>query len=111
MKLPDKVRSAHGAGWTVFYLPLTDASVVSSIKAELEAMGDNPSQLLFLRRLRKISLTAPELALDLHRIYGGPVLPVVALWAFSQGLQNSITRKCRSLPVCTTHMTGYLTDL
>merc|ERR1711972_669536 len=32
------------------------------------------------------------------------------LWAFSQGIQNAISRKCSSMPVCTTHMTGYLTD-
>lgn len=32
------------------------------------------------------------------------------LWAFSQGIQNGITRRCSSLPVCTTHFTGYLTD-
>merc|ERR1719436_1939735 len=34
----------------------------------------------------------------------------LVLWAFSQGLQNAISRKCSSMPVCTTHMTGYLTD-
>merc|ERR1739845_73165 len=38
-------------------------------------------------------------------------LSVAGLWAFSQGMQNSITRRCSSLPVCTTHMTGYMTDL
>ena len=32
------------------------------------------------------------------------------LWAFSQGIQNGITRRCSSLPICTTHFTGYLTD-
>ena len=32
------------------------------------------------------------------------------LWSFSQGIQNGITRQCSSLPVCTTHFTGYLTD-
>lgn len=34
----------------------------------------------------------------------------LVLWSYSQGIQNGITRKCSSLPVCTTHMTGYLTD-
>jgi len=41
---------------------------------------------------------------------GGSALVALPLLAFSQGLQNAITRKCSSLPVCTTHMTGYLTD-
>jgi len=34
----------------------------------------------------------------------------LVLWAFGQGIQNAITRKCSSLPVCTTHFTGYWTD-
>jgi len=38
-------------------------------------------------------------------------LIAVPLLAFSQGLQNAVTRKFSSLPICTTHMTGYLTDL
>ncbi|CAE7361816.1 unnamed protein product [Symbiodinium natans] len=33
------------------------------------------------------------------------------LWAFAQGIQNGITRRCSSLPICTTHFTGYLTDV
>jgi len=33
------------------------------------------------------------------------------LFAFSQGIQNGITRRCLSLPICTTHFTGYLTDV
>ena len=33
------------------------------------------------------------------------------LFAFSQGIQNGITRRCISLPICTTHFTGYLTDV
>jgi len=41
----------------------------------------------------------------------GNALVALPLLSFSQGLQNAITRKCSSLPVCTTHMTGYLTDL
>jgi len=32
------------------------------------------------------------------------------LWSWSQGMQNAISRKCSSMPVCTTHFTGYLTD-
>ena len=27
------------------------------------------------------------------------------------GIQNGITRRCLSLPICTTHFTGYLTDV
>lgn len=34
----------------------------------------------------------------------------LSLLSFSQGIQNAICRRCGSLPVCTTHMTGYLTD-
>mmetsp|Transcript_23714 Transcript_23714/g.67817 ORF Transcript_23714/g.67817 Transcript_23714/m.67817 type:complete len:309 (-) Transcript_23714:76-1002(-) len=41
---------------------------------------------------------------------GGSALVALPLLSFSQGLQNAISRKCSSLPVCTTHMTGYLTD-
>eukprot|EP00438_Fugacium_kawagutii_P004872 Skav203388 [mRNA] locus=scaffold1379:574553:575251:+ [translate_table: standard] len=33
------------------------------------------------------------------------------LFAFSQGIQNGITRRCQTLPICTTHFTGYLTDV
>merc|ERR1719401_2234302 len=40
----------------------------------------------------------------------GRAAVTLVLWAFSQGLQNAISRKCSSMPVCTTHMTGYLTD-
>mmetsp|Transcript_68411 Transcript_68411/g.203514 ORF Transcript_68411/g.203514 Transcript_68411/m.203514 type:complete len:311 (+) Transcript_68411:68-1000(+) len=40
----------------------------------------------------------------------GNALVALPLLSFSQGLQNAISRKCSSLPVCTTHMTGYLTD-
>ncbi|CAE7284854.1 unnamed protein product, partial [Symbiodinium pilosum] len=32
------------------------------------------------------------------------------LFSFSQGIQNGITRRCTSCPICTTHFTGYLTD-
>lgn len=42
--------------------------------------------------------------------YADPFL-AVPLFAFSQGMQNSITRRFKGLPVCTTHITGYLTDL
>jgi len=41
----------------------------------------------------------------------GNKLVSLPILSFSQGLQNAITRKCSSLPVCTTHMTGYLTDI
>jgi uncharacterized membrane protein YoaK (UPF0700 family) len=40
----------------------------------------------------------------------GRAAVTLVLWAFSQGIQNAISRKCSSMPVCTTHMTGYLTD-
>ncbi|CAK9115322.1 Uncharacterized protein SCF082_LOCUS53399 [Durusdinium trenchii] len=33
------------------------------------------------------------------------------LFAFSQGIQNGVTRRCTSVPICTTHFTGYLTDV
>merc|ERR1712216_887385 len=35
----------------------------------------------------------------------------LVLWAFSQGLQNAMSRKCSSMPACTTHFTGYWCDL
>lgn len=34
----------------------------------------------------------------------------VPLFAFSQGIQNAVSRKHSALPICTTHFTGYLTD-
>jgi uncharacterized membrane protein YoaK (UPF0700 family) len=34
----------------------------------------------------------------------------LVIWAFGQGIQNAITRKCTSVPICTTHFTGYWTD-
>jgi len=40
----------------------------------------------------------------------GNALVALPLLSFSQGIQNAVTRRCSSLPVCTTHMTGYLTD-
>ncbi|CAJ1345104.1 unnamed protein product [Effrenium voratum] len=33
------------------------------------------------------------------------------LLAFSQGIMNGVTRMCKSVPICTTHFTGYLTDV
>jgi len=43
-------------------------------------------------------------------VHKSPLI-AVPLLAFSQGLQNAVTRKYSALPVCTTHMTGYLTDV
>jgi len=40
----------------------------------------------------------------------GQALVTVPLFAYSQGIQNAVTRKFSSVPVCTTHFTGYATD-
>ena len=37
--------------------------------------------------------------------------PLDFLWTQLLGIQNGITRRCLSLPICTTHFTGYLTDV
>ena len=34
----------------------------------------------------------------------------LSIWPLP-GIQNGITRRCLSLPICTTHFTGYLTDV
>eukprot|EP00931_Biecheleriopsis_adriatica_P054650 TRINITY_DN32182_c0_g1_i1.p1 TRINITY_DN32182_c0_g1~~TRINITY_DN32182_c0_g1_i1.p1 ORF type:complete len:1896 (+),score=393.74 TRINITY_DN32182_c0_g1_i1:177-5690(+) len=58
LDLPEEVRSAHGAGKTVFYLPLAEPeSSMASIRAEMQAIQDDSAQLLFLRRLRALSLS------------------------------------------------------
>lgn len=49
-------------------------------------------------------------AVIIQYTHNSPLI-AVPLLAFSQGLQNAVTRKFSSLPICTTHMTGYLTDL
>eukprot|EP00913_Durusdinium_trenchii_P014416 g13522.t1 len=41
---------------------------------------------------------------DCEAIYSG-------LTGWFGGIQNGITRRCLSLPICTTHFTGYLTDV
>eukprot|EP00929_Paragymnodinium_shiwhaense_P098449 TRINITY_DN5991_c0_g1_i1.p1 TRINITY_DN5991_c0_g1~~TRINITY_DN5991_c0_g1_i1.p1 ORF type:complete len:305 (+),score=65.44 TRINITY_DN5991_c0_g1_i1:70-984(+) len=40
----------------------------------------------------------------------GDVLVTVQLLAFSQGILNALTRKFTSLPLCCSHVTGYVTD-
>lgn len=46
----------------------------------------------------------------IYRLNGDVLVPLCML-SVSQGIMNAVTRKCSSLPVCTTHMTGYLTDI
>ncbi|CAJ1346489.1 unnamed protein product [Effrenium voratum] len=41
----------------------------------------------------------------------GAASEALLLFAFSQGVQNGVTRRCQSIPICTTHFTGYLTDV
>jgi len=49
---------------------------------------------------------------------GGTVIQLVAkdalatlvLWALAQGIQNALCRKFSSMPLCSTHFTGYLSD-
>jgi len=43
-------------------------------------------------------------------LLGGNAFPCLMLWSFSQGLQNCLCRKFSSMPLCSTHFTGYLTD-
>jgi len=52
---------------------------------------------------------AVAVAVVLQHDGAGPLVSV-PLFAFSQGLQNAVTRKHSALPICTTHVTGYLTD-
>jgi len=40
----------------------------------------------------------------------GDKLATLVLWALSQGIQNGLCRKFSSMPLCSTHFTGYLTD-
>jgi len=57
--------------------------------------------------IRWMALGEPESAYEFPDGRAGVTL---VLWAFSQGLQNAMSRKCSSMPVCTTHCTGYWTD-
>jgi len=43
-------------------------------------------------------------------LLGGNALPCLMLWAYAQGVQNCLCRKFSSMPLCSTHFTGYLTD-
>eukprot|EP00930_Biecheleria_cincta_P061062 TRINITY_DN4662_c0_g1_i3.p1 TRINITY_DN4662_c0_g1~~TRINITY_DN4662_c0_g1_i3.p1 ORF type:complete len:309 (-),score=54.16 TRINITY_DN4662_c0_g1_i3:122-1048(-) len=52
---------------------------------------------------------AVAVAVILQHDGAGPLVSV-PLFAFSQGLQNAVTRKHSAVPICTTHVTGYLTD-
>jgi len=40
----------------------------------------------------------------------GDKLATLVLWAFAQGIQNGLCRKFSSMPLCSTHFTGYLSD-
>eukprot|EP00929_Paragymnodinium_shiwhaense_P046557 TRINITY_DN23710_c0_g2_i2.p1 TRINITY_DN23710_c0_g2~~TRINITY_DN23710_c0_g2_i2.p1 ORF type:complete len:111 (+),score=18.82 TRINITY_DN23710_c0_g2_i2:171-503(+) len=40
----------------------------------------------------------------------GNSLVTCQLLAFSQGIMNALTRKCTSMPICCSHVTGYVTD-
>lgn len=44
------------------------------------------------------------------QLLSGNALVTLVLWSFSQGLQNAVCRKFSSMPLCSTHFTGYLTD-
>lgn len=37
-------------------------------------------------------------------------LATLVLWSLAQGIQNGLCRKFSSMPLCSTHFTGYLTD-
>eukprot|EP00929_Paragymnodinium_shiwhaense_P081766 TRINITY_DN42878_c0_g1_i3.p2 TRINITY_DN42878_c0_g1~~TRINITY_DN42878_c0_g1_i3.p2 ORF type:complete len:212 (+),score=24.82 TRINITY_DN42878_c0_g1_i3:156-791(+) len=40
----------------------------------------------------------------------GSTMVTCQLLAFSQGIMNALTRKCTSMPICSSHVTGYVTD-
>eukprot|EP00434_Breviolum_minutum_P033869 symbB.v1.2.029964.t1/scaffold3327.1/size60211/3 len=94
--LPMEVRDAHQKGETVFYLPLADPGLsVPSIRVEMQTIETDHAQLLFLRRLRMISLQGDWTAED-----GGP-------WDFSatscQRYQNHET----SVTLCSEQKTCF----
>jgi hypothetical protein len=55
-RLPEEIRQAHSSGLTVFYLPLASEQVAQSIQHEMETIESDAAQLLFLRRIRGLSL-------------------------------------------------------
>ncbi|CAE8595377.1 unnamed protein product [Polarella glacialis] len=57
--LPAEVRAVHQKGSTVFFLPLKGPQTARSIEAEMHVMQSDAAQLLFLRRIKQISLTSP----------------------------------------------------
>eukprot|EP00929_Paragymnodinium_shiwhaense_P046559 TRINITY_DN23710_c0_g3_i1.p1 TRINITY_DN23710_c0_g3~~TRINITY_DN23710_c0_g3_i1.p1 ORF type:complete len:355 (+),score=88.27 TRINITY_DN23710_c0_g3_i1:287-1351(+) len=44
------------------------------------------------------------------KYFDGSSLVCCQLLAFSQGIMNALTRKCASMPLCVSHVTGYVTD-
>eukprot|EP00929_Paragymnodinium_shiwhaense_P005962 TRINITY_DN10871_c1_g1_i1.p1 TRINITY_DN10871_c1_g1~~TRINITY_DN10871_c1_g1_i1.p1 ORF type:complete len:330 (+),score=54.89 TRINITY_DN10871_c1_g1_i1:82-1071(+) len=44
------------------------------------------------------------------RHFEGDAMVTLELLAFSQGIMNALTRKCQSMPLCVSHVTGYATD-
>mmetsp|Transcript_77460 Transcript_77460/g.215257 ORF Transcript_77460/g.215257 Transcript_77460/m.215257 type:complete len:306 (-) Transcript_77460:200-1117(-) len=45
----------------------------------------------------------------IHMLTGNALMSLM-LWSFSQGIQNCLCRKFSSMPLCSTHFTGYLSD-
>jgi len=85
-----------------FYL--LGGGVVGFIKSDSEAV--------FAARYSPslLSSTIAVLGGTAISMLGGKPLPCLALWSFSQGLQNCLCRKFSSMPLCSTHFTGYLSD-
>jgi len=85
-----------------FYL--LGGGVVGFIKSDAEA--------LFAARYSPslLSSTIAVLGGTAISMLGGKPLACLALWSFAQGLQNCLCRKFSSMPLCSTHFTGYLSD-
>jgi len=83
---------------------LFGGAVVGYVQSDTEAIFAGR------KSISMVSAVMAEVGCTCISLLGGKALPCLMLWAFSQGLQNCLCRKFSSMPLCSTHFTGYLTD-
>jgi len=95
-----------------FYFNLIASYVGGSAYAGFAESKSNDSEGIFSGRRSPTLLTAAMVILVgtvSHYLNPGCRNWSAGLFAFSQGIQNTVTSRCSSLPLRTSHMTGILT--
>jgi len=70
------------------------------------------SEAIFVARYSPCMLASVVAAIGgaIIQIVSQDALATLVLWALAQGIQNGLCRKFSSMPLCSTHFTGYLSD-